>query len=127
SHCLCTTVVGVCVGVEHDRLRCDDAYQISDLHVSLRNALISAHAMFGPAAWEQGLVPGGPPPKTLLTAVSGISPIASRLPRRPLARRDGNGSLLCCSCGEPYPYAEPEADGHFVCCSCRTWAREVAS
>jgi hypothetical protein len=34
-------------------------------------------------------------------------------------QRDGNGSLLCSSCKEPYPYAEPPASGPFRCYSCR--------
>lgn len=36
-----------------------------------------------------------------------------------LARRDNNGSLLCTTCGEPYPYASPLPDGSFVCTPCK--------
>jgi hypothetical protein len=36
-----------------------------------------------------------------------------------LAQRDGNGSLLCQQCKDPYPYAEPDAHGKFVCHSCK--------
>lgn len=54
-----------------------------------------------------------PPPRPL-GATSGSS-------RRPAARRDGNGSLLCGSCGQPYPYAEPASDGGFTCRSCKSY------
>jgi hypothetical protein len=42
-------------------------------------------------------------------------------PKRTAAKRDKNLSLLCCSCGEPYPYAVPEPDGHFTCTSCKSY------
>lgn len=38
---------------------------------------------------------------------------------RPLAKRDGQGSLLCQSCGEPFPYAEPDTHGQFKCHGCK--------
>ena len=37
------------------------------------------------------------------------------------AERDGNGSLICSCCGQPYPYAEPQANGGFTCRSCRSY------
>lgn len=37
----------------------------------------------------------------------------------PQAKRDGQGSLLCQSCCQPFPYAEPAADGSFKCYGCR--------
>jgi len=36
------------------------------------------------------------------------------------AQRDGNGSLLCQGCNNPFPYAEPDANGQFKCFSCRS-------
>lgn len=34
------------------------------------------------------------------------------------APRDGNGSLLCSGCKEPFPYAEPDGSS-FTCYQCR--------
>jgi hypothetical protein len=36
-----------------------------------------------------------------------------------VAKRDNNGSLLCTTCTQPFPYAEPAEDGSFVCYGCR--------
>lgn len=36
------------------------------------------------------------------------------------ARRDGNGSLMCDGCEQPFPYAEP-VDGKFTCYGCRSF------
>lgn len=36
------------------------------------------------------------------------------------AKRDGNGSLLCQKCGDPFPYAVPDDYGNFICKGCKT-------
>lgn len=38
---------------------------------------------------------------------------------RATPKRDKNGSLLCQTCRDPYPYAEPNEDGSFHCYGCR--------
>lgn len=39
------------------------------------------------------------------------------------AKRDANGSLLCMTCKDPFPYAEPDDDGRFHCYDCRLTKR----
>lgn len=59
---------------------------------------------------------------TSMVRAGGVLGAITRSAHRPAARRDGNGSLLCCACGNPSPYAEAEPDGHFTCGSCRSYA-----
>jgi len=39
--------------------------------------------------------------------------------RENVARRDGNNSLLCQGCEQPFPYAEPDRNGRFRCFGCK--------
>jgi hypothetical protein len=53
--------------------------------------------------------------------VQGIAVINSEVTRPTSITHvyDGNGSLLCSKCREPYPYAEPPTYREFVCRSCK--------
>lgn len=57
---------------------------------------------------------------TLVCNTCGRTPAHAERYIKSVAQRDGNGSLLCQKCNDPYPYAEPNEDGGFVCTSCKT-------
>jgi hypothetical protein len=54
-------------------------------------------------------------------SVVGYDVLKAAHPAAPAAKRDGNGSLLCGRCAQPYPYAEPASDGGFTCHSCKSY------
>lgn len=72
--------------------------------------------MFG--AWSAACYKGQP--GVLICGCPTCSPPVRKSPQQD-SERDGNGSLLCSQCREPYPYANPPAVGKFRCASCRSY------